>query len=398
MSRGLTINDNHRRIFSYLANGDTPEKIADNLHLKPSSLYRTMHSLERIGYLKIEKVGLVLNINLLPPAIKELSIVSVGKEKVEYIRLHDLWVATEILSKPNGWSNDFVEKILEEKSVAYTKHNPANWKGTYFDYAPVKVRVTPNKILFKLPQVEVPIEDKPEHAKNIAIDYLDDVIPRIENLLKVQLSKPREATISVSSQHIAFVKNKMAKYFLEKDISLRIYDDDGKLRVIVDQSNMNAELECVNKEYAEEDANKLQSLIKDTITGKFDYNRINEILGETAMLQQNIIKNQNSFSSNQELYGQRIAEHTVAIKKLGVGIEKLTNLVERIESKRIHKAVKKVVHKTTKSSRITKSNKKLPKVSLNNKRYWEIIRKASKLTGKPINEVRKSYKNLQGKL
>ena len=77
--------------------------------------------------------------------------------------------------------------------------------------------------------------------------FLNDVIPRVERLFNIVISEPRRLSTTVSSQHIAFVKNRIAKYFLAQGISLRVYDQKGELRVIVDKSNGNEELETVNK-------------------------------------------------------------------------------------------------------------------------------------------------------
>jgi len=385
LSRTLVIKDVHRRIFAYLARGDTPDFIAKSMGIRLKNLYKKLKTLDKYGYIKCKRVGKILNINLLPPAIKELSTLSMGADKVEYIRLHDLWIATKIISKPIGWSNEFVEKILEERSIAYTKHAPNNWKGLYFDSAPVKIRVTPNKILFKLPNIEIPLIDEPEHAKNIALNYLDDVVPRIESLLKVQVSKARKISISVSSQHIAFTKNRIAKYFLENDIDVRIYDDEGKLRVIVDKSNMNEELECIDKAHAEEDADKLQMLIKDTVTGKFDHRILQETISKSVEIQNQILQNQQSYFNDMKIYGKKVAAHAVSIEKLGTGIEKLTGIVERLE-------------RVKRPRRIVKKRKKISKESKWMKSYWKIIRTAAKKTGASINEVRKAYKKMKKRL
>jgi len=379
---GLVIKDFHRRVFAYIARGDPPKFIANSMGMRLKNLYKRLHVLEKHGYIKCRRLGKVLSIDLLPPGIKELGIVSMGADKVEYIRLHDFWVSTKILAKPREWSIQFVEKILEKKSMAYTKHRPKHWKGVYFDYAPVKIRVTPNKVLFKLPIVKIALTDEPEHAKNIALNYMDDVLPKIERLFRIKLTKPGKVSITTSSQHIAFVKNRIAKYFLENDIDVRIYDDEGKLRVIVDKSNMNEELECVDKANAEEDADKLQVFIKDTVTGRFDHRKMQDTIASSVEIQNNILANQEKSSRDLVNYGRKIAAHTASIEKLGSGIEKLTTLVERLE-------------KIRKPRRVKVKKKKIPKESKWMRSYWKIVKQAAKKTGASITEVRKAYKRMK---
>lgn len=340
MSRGLKIKSIHRRIFLYLGRGDSIKFIQNNTKLKYPNLYKKIRTLEKHNYLKIKRIGRTLNIQLQPLAIKELSLISAGAIKAKYIRLHDVWISCPILSKPTNWSTDFAEKILEEKSIPLTRHSPKNWKGIFFDYSSVKVRVTPNKIMINPPWIEVPYNDSPERAKNLITNHLSQVIPRIENLFNISISKPRKISVTISSQHIAFVKNEIAKFFLDKGISLRIYDKSGKLRVIADKSNGNYELEAIDKAHAEEDAEKLKDLIQDTVTGKFNPRQINRNLQESAQIIRGLALNQKHFSNNMIDYGEKIAAHIRAIEQMGagvkelsIGIKKLTSLIERMEKK-----------------------------------------------------------------
>ena len=334
MVRVLKIKRMYRRILGYLARGDPTPFILQNTGLKEANYYKKLKTLEKYEYITKKRVGKILDIQLQPRAIKELGMVSVGAKRVEYINLHDVWVACEIIKKPCGWGKkDFVEKILETKGFEYSTNKINNWKGLYFDYASVLVRVTPNKILFHPPQIELEMTDSPEHAKNIMLKYIKGIIPKIENWFKVTITRPNRISMSVSSQHIAFVKNQIAQYFANNGIDLRIYDDEGKLRVIVDESR-GPELETVNKAYAEEDAEKLKNFIKDTVTGQFDHRQINRNLACAAESINRIAQNQETFSGDMVEYGQKISSHAKSIEVLGDGINKLTNLVERIENVR----------------------------------------------------------------
>lgn len=334
MVRVLKINRMYRRILGYLARGDPTPFILQNTGLKEANYYKKLTVLEKYGYITKKRVGKILNIQLQPRAVKELGMVSVGAKRLEYINLHDVWIACQIIKKPSGWGKkDFVEKILETKGFEYSTNKLNNWKGIYFDFASVLVRVTPNKIMFHPPQIELDITDSPEHAKNMMLKYLKGIIPKIENWFKVTITKPNRISMSVSSQHIAFVNNQIAQYFVNNDIELKIYDDEGKLRVFVDKSH-GPELECSNKAYAEEDAEKIKTLLQDTVTGQFDHRQINSNLASAAESINRIAQNQETFSSDMVEYGQKISAHAKSIEALGGGISKLTSLVERIDENR----------------------------------------------------------------
>lgn len=380
MVRIIKINRMYRRILGYLARGDPTPFILANTCLKEANYYKKLNNLEKYGYITKKRMGKILNIQLQPKAIKELGITSVGAKRVEYINLHDVWVACEIIRKPEGWGRkNFVEKILEARGFDYSTNMVNNWKGIYFDVASVLIRVTPNKIMFNPPQIELDMNDSPEHAKNLMLKYVKGIIPKIENWFKITIARPDRISMSVSSQHIAFVKNKIAQYFVDNEIDLNIYDDEGKLRVIVDKSR-GPELETVNKAYAEEDAEKIKTFIKDTVTGHFDHRQITKDLASAADTINKIAQNQENFSGDMVEYGQKISAHARSIEALGIGITKLTELVERIERPKLS------------------SQRPRKKLSLNARKmrsYWKIIRGISRVKGISLGKARKLYSQME---
>lgn len=333
MAKNITINRMYRRILSYIGRGDPTSFILHNTRLKKSNYYKKINTLEKYGYIRKKRIGKILDIQLQPKAIKELAIVSVGAKRNEYINLHDVWVACEILIKPIGWGKkDFVEKILETKCIDYTTNKPKNWKGLYFDFASVLVRVTPNKIMFNPPQIELDMNDTPEQAKNLMLKYIKGIIPKIENWFNVTIARPNRISITLSSQHIAFVNNKMAHYFVDKKIDLKIYDEEGILRTVVDQSH-GPELEYMSKAHGEDDADYMKTFIEDTTLGRFNHRQVGNDLATASNIINKLAQNQESFSNDMVEYGQKISLHLHAIEQLGDGVTKLTNIVERIDEK-----------------------------------------------------------------
>lgn len=334
MARTIKINRMYRRILSYIGRGDPSSYIIHNTGIKKRNYYKKIYTLEKYGYITKKRIGKILDLQLQPRAIKELAIISVGVKRKEYINLHDVWVACEIIRKPTGWGkNNFVEKILETKSVKYKTNNPKNWKGLYFDFASVLVRVTPNKIMFNPPQIELNMNDSPENAKNVMLKYIKGIIPKIENWFKVTIARPNRISMTVSSQHIAFVNNQMAQYFDKNNIELKIYDEEGILRTVVDKSRGPPELEYVSKAHGEDDADYMKTFIEDTTLGRFNHRQVNSNLASAADSINRIAQNQETFSNDMVEYGQKIAAHADSIEILGTGIHKLTNIVERIDNK-----------------------------------------------------------------
>ncbi len=332
MVRVLKINRMYRRILGYLARGDPSSFILQNTGLKKANYYHKLTILEKYGYITKKRVGKILNIQLQPRAVKELGITSVGDKRSEYINLHDVWIACKIIKKPHGWGKkDFVEKILETKGFEYSTNKVKNWKGIYFDFASVLVRVTPNKIMFNPPQIELDMTDSPEHAKNMMLKYLKGIIPKLESWFKVIITRPNRISMSVSSQHIAFVNNQMAQYFDKNGIELKIYDEEGKLRAVVDKSRGPPELEYPNKAHAEDDSDYMKTFIEDTALGRFNHRQVNSNLASAAESINRIAQNQETFSDDMILYGKNIAAHAKSIEILGAGISKLTTLVEHID-------------------------------------------------------------------
>ena len=276
MVRTFTIDKTYKRILSYLSRGDTQKQICKFMGLKPSNLSKRIKRLEKNGYITKEKIGRIIKYHVKNQNGNYSSMgIQNGKyhEKVT-IRLHDLFFSFKILNKPDNWGKKFIEKCLIEKSLDYSRNDLRNWSSYWFDYNAVKVRVTPNKVIVKTPNIEAPLTESPENMKNRAFNYLEDVIPRIENVFRIKLTKPRKVSISVSSQHIAFCKDELAQFFTRNKIPLRIYDrDTGKIRVLVDKSR-GPEMEFINGAFAEEDAEAYKRFLEDVITGEFDHRNV----------------------------------------------------------------------------------------------------------------------------
>lgn len=322
LARTLKLNRNYRRILYYLNKREKSKDIIKNLKITKRNYYKKLNTLEKYKYITKKRVGKILNIELQPKALKEFTMFSRGTERVHYkINIHDIWISFKILRKPRNWNTSLAERMLEAKSIEFNEHDLNNWKGIYFNYANVTVRLTPNKVMFHPPEVVISTQDDIEEAKNNIVKYVYNIVPKIESIFNISLTKPDKVNASVSSQHIALVNNLIAKYFSDKGIKLCIKADDGRNRIIVDKSRGPAELECIHKAYAEEDAIKLNDFINDTVTGRFNHREIQHNLNV-------IVENQLAFSQNLKTHIKVLKDINKAIKELREVIKNEKNTIK----------------------------------------------------------------------
>lgn len=310
-------------LLSHLGRGSPIAVILSDLNIKYKNYYKKLKYLEKHRYITVKRLGKILSFELQPKAV---NLLSVGIETVDYekkISLHDFWLTYPILRKPIDWNEKYIEKVLQANSIGFNTNDINNWKGFFFDYASVKVRVTPNKVMFCPPEIELDWKDSPDHAKNMAFSQVDNIISKIERLFSISLSKPDKVSAYVSSQHIAFVNSEFARYFTDRDIRLVIYDEFGKKRIIVDKSGGQPELECVSKANAEDDAEKIQKLIDYTATGKFDPEQVQQDFARASSLIAGM-------AQNMEAYGKHIKAHTKAMICLAEGIDRLNGMLDEV--------------------------------------------------------------------
>jgi len=185
-------------------------------------------------------------------------------KKPNQIRLHDLQFTVGLLNKPKGWDKQR-QTILNFKNIKHKSWNIKNSIIQELFVEGIRVRTTTQNILVLLDDIYA---GNPKEAKNRAINNLYNILPKIENIFNIKLEKPNSCNIKVSRQHNALIYNEIAKLFLEAGISLKIYDEDGNIRLIVDDSEKLKELEAVNPIKSEEDSEKVQEFLKDLIINK----------------------------------------------------------------------------------------------------------------------------------
>lgn len=117
-------------------------------------------------------------------------------------------------------------------------------------------------------------EEKIEAAQE---DGVSDV--SLEDRLGLKVVRIDKDTLiaKISSLHIALKDHKFAEEVNERGEKLYVYVE-GRLRVVVDKSHGFNEYEAVDSVYSIPDGSKLGDLTKATITGKFDYEKDQQLL------------------------------------------------------------------------------------------------------------------------
>ena len=248
-------------VLDLIAHGYSPRQVARRLNCGVSGCRKLI--------LRLKKDGLLTHTTLLTTkggdTIKQYT---VGCDYVpslhvpETIRLHDLIIKCKV-DDPN-W---------ERKREAITHLNLKDihsWetkggKQTWFKYdLETSVRLTSKSVLIKLPDV---YGSTPFMVKEEALRIFYKVRAPLEQLLNMRLKKRADFNFCVvSSQHLAFIYDKIAKFFLKEGLNLTIYDNHGKKLWIVDNSQGLGELEAIHKAKAEDVGEEYKRFLTDIST------------------------------------------------------------------------------------------------------------------------------------
>jgi hypothetical protein len=235
------------------------------------------------------------------------------------VRLHKVEFVIEIKNKPSDW-----EKRRQGISK-YEKYHEWKANNNFFNEGYVEnIRVrTDNQNVYVY--MEEFIGSTPEIVINQAISRLYEILPIIERDLRVELEKSRRWNIYVSDQHLALVRNQLAKFCLGEKINLKIYDENEELRAHIDNSKGLCELEFSHKIKGEEDCNNFQNYFEDILKNKpylpsklswavdflmYETAKVTELLENSVKLQTNILKIMNPWMNTNQTFTPKIQERS----------------------------------------------------------------------------------------
>jgi hypothetical protein len=153
-----------------------------------------------------------------------------------------------------------------------------------------------------------------------AMDLIYTSIPKVENLFKIKLVKDYKANITIISQEYARLGDSLAKLYRQEKQKLYITDDEGKVWLIADYSFSVNELETIDPNKADEDMNTIHKFMNDLRKNPTTFSEVREV----AL----------TIQKNQLLFSQNINTHIKAIQDLGDGVQKLTQLIEKMEGRK----------------------------------------------------------------
>ncbi|HUS49337.1 MAG TPA: hypothetical protein VMZ91_04185 [Candidatus Paceibacterota bacterium] len=289
-------------ILKYLTQYLTITEIAKQRKCSRTAIYKGIYKLIDKGYLR--KIGKAYGVT--DRGLHYLNRFSPGK-----IRLHNLAFKLTILNKPNGWDtqrNKIVDCRASSKAVGL-----CNNQYEIHSFSNIKVKTTNNSVIFYMPAYYGKNTDE---CFRQALDTLWNIIPKIENLFKINLIKERKCNIEIISQHYSKLKDTIAKIYRVEDNKLYVKDDEGNIRIIADFSFRVDELEAIYNKTAKEDMDVMQNFIKDLLNNPATITQVLSAIGQNTA-------NQMIYAKNQETHIGLYKGLTREIKGLGKAISKV---------------------------------------------------------------------------
>jgi len=390
LGRFHKIDDTHIKILRFFSQTFTGEwnyfktkTILISLGLKERDFYNRLATLEKHGFIQIDKVSTPRAYKILPltrelldratavvvstrgqshPKIASLPtrVKEQFKEepeiKPDMDRPHDVWLNVKIpqASLPADWDS----RRLAVLKVSYPDYKPMNLAhgvSIYrFPVAPAEFRavwVRSNPTGFTLeifPRKSAELFNNPRQVFKEVFTAVNKVNGELERIFKVPLIVENKLNIEVSKQSHALILNEFAKLLLElkdaikaesgQDFDINFYDEKGNIIAKPDRSLgvFLPEMDFPEAKSSEQIAQGMKDFIDQQIL-KGGWKAEQEILKQTIEATKQVADNQKELSKNQQSiaenqtkfgeqmvdYGQKIHAHTESIQKLGSGVDTL---------------------------------------------------------------------------
>lgn len=264
---GVDVTQRRAQQLLYLGLPISMRKVSERLNMSYSGLKKAKQSLVKNGYLTPDRAYTTKGKVALERAIVGYDDVPLSGNKkaaaviAQIVRQKTVRLYCEIKFsiEKDGDPNLSAESAGSFQVFRTWEIKNVKFKETTVDN--VRVRRTTKSVIFIPPEI---YDTEIMSAKNRALEYCYQVMPKVEAWFKLRLGKPNKINITFSKQHISHVNNEIAKWFIKHRQRLVIEDlKDGRARVIVDNSKGLAELEAIHPLHAEDDAEKLKAVIED---------------------------------------------------------------------------------------------------------------------------------------
>lgn len=326
----------YRKIVDKIVILNSPEKAYKALGMSRTKFYRFFSELKKsgvivkIGYgvweVDSERADKFFSMNEQSGMVSKLSEEQFGDFVVGTDRAHAFQ-----FTLPYPFSTSFSKnnRVLEYNSVDFVVSGVKGlWKGHRFFLGDWNVHLTPKGVSASLSsKISFYSGDSHEAWLSAFNDFISVVVNRLERFFGVSFKKGGVYRFRTSSQHHARIKDSVAKgYRLRKD-KLRVRDEAGSLWLIADFSNSVDELEAVNSSTAVDDYTVVNNFMNSVRDSKVT---MHDVLGLFAKGQEQI----STTHSQMAYYAEHIKAHVESVKQLGVGVERLTEVVEDIDQKK----------------------------------------------------------------
>ena len=227
--------------------GLTPQQIAKRRNTKVRAVYSILEKLQKLGLIRKEIQQVHFFDTRSPPQVNFLEKKEL-KNRAEKIRLHGQQYRLNILE-----SSPFYERVL-------TKCNTLTIGGETIRLHKNSVEVYSKEDFWGM---------EPKETTQEAEVYFNRLFRVLENDLKIVLVKDRSQNIKKCANHYAMTNNKIAQFHRTNlKENLRVKGEDGKTRLITDNSDGLDELEGIHPVTAQTDTEKIQTFYNEIMDGK----------------------------------------------------------------------------------------------------------------------------------
>jgi len=298
------------RILRLLSNYLTIEQIAKTLNKSPKTIYKAFSNYIKKGWINKDRT-------LTSNGIKKVENTIAISQKVEFqpntIRLHNLVFKINI-KKIKGWKNK--EKLLNLRQISFKTINLGTWKTEQIVIDNRKIWLNPKRLILYMGDY---YENTPFEAFEKSLQDMKGLIQKVEKALNLNLINKDFIDFEVSRQHYALIKNQLAEQYNKDKKKLFIYDDENRLRLLIDNSLNLKEFEAVHNEKSRDDSTKVQDHFRDLLEKEsYKPSEIKEIIDRLA--KENLI-----LSQNVNIYHKEIREHRGLVKDIRKYIKVITN-------------------------------------------------------------------------
>jgi len=298
-------------VYNQIKEGVRPSEICKEFNISKQKLNYYLSSLKRSGC--IRKIGYgVWEIcrEFDEKKVKETTRLAKYQPvniKPDYVRGHAFQFKLKI-PKLRNWEKR--EEVLKKKGIKFKELNHLIGKGQEITIKDKKIWLTNKSIIIF--EKSSYLTKTAKDARQYAMYDLFELVRSLESTLVASFKINKKYRFKVSRQHYSLVKNALAKQYKRDGKKLQVYSEDG-LWFVIDNSYNLHEAETVHPETAVDDNTKVQNF----------FNGLKETENYTPQI---MMKAVTMNAQNLDSYAVHLDAHVKSVKKLGKGVDKLTEV------------------------------------------------------------------------